>query len=306
MKNLFKGEKKNKETLLLYFIIISLLIHIFVFWGFHETIQSSHKVEKKPEAVWIKLPPKQIADIAKPKVQERPEQAKAEGLYDQKVKEETVAKKSIPQPQSAPQKGQPEIKKKPPPQKKEASPAKPKNENELKPKKANDLGLKPLEKKNISKDIQNHNQPSSTKAQPHIPGMPEATQSTGADRRLFDDTLPTYRYGNRTYINVMANPHVQYFVELKRKFQMAFSWRNAVLPHMPDIYGKRVQAIVGFTIDKSGNLVQTVTIRSSGYQAFDGETKRTIKVSSPFSSPPINLLDEKGELNVTLIPILLP
>jgi TonB family protein len=112
--------------------------------------------------------------------------------------------------------------------------------------------------------------------------------------------LPGYKIGNKTYINAQANPDVQYFVELKRKFGLTWSPSLAVRGLGSDLAGKSTLTVaLGFTIDKTGRLTEVFTIRSSDVGPYDQEAYRTVKANAPFTRPPLHLVDEEGNLHVS-------
>lgn len=262
------------------FLILSLLLH-FVFVYFVRDPLSSIEIKKtKPLPVFFKLAqpeklPNQIVDIPKPAQEQRPDQPSAQALYDQSVTDETVQR---PQPTPikpvTPQE-QPRTAKKPETTKKpikpEVTPAK--KFEELYGKKA---ASEPTE---------------------HIPGMPEARE-TVAQNQPRDDFLPHYKYGNRTYVNTLANPHIGYYVELKRKFRLTFNPAPHLRGYTTAVAQGQVNVVLGVSVDRNGQLASLVTLRSSGIPSFDSEGRRTITDSAPFSAPPAHLLGPDGMLHM--------
>lgn len=251
---------KKKFPLLWKLLFLSILLHLLlvVLFGFW-IIRSSLK-DIKPPPVWVNLtqPPRQLADIAKPAKEEKPDKAAAEGLYNQKAKEETVApstKKSASRPSSP---SRPE------------SPPRPKETPKKSPAPAPEPKPQPV--------------PEPPPAQ-HIPGMP------GQMAAPSQDFLTGYKVGNRTYINVNANPGIGYFVELKRKFRLTWSPQSILRMYADQARGrKQVSVVLGVSVNAGGGLNNVFVIKSSGLPGFDGEGIRTIKASAPFSPPPADKL----------------
>ena len=113
-----------------------------------------------------------------------------------------------------------------------------------------------------------------------------------------DDFLPSYKIGNRTYLNALANPSIFYFVELKRKFRLAFNPEPSIRYNLDKITRGQMAVIWGVSVDAQGKLKDLILIRSSGLSDYDQEARRTISVSAPFSQPPAHLLEQDGLLNM--------
>lgn len=257
-------------------------------WDFLRPIK-----QVQPKAVFVTLPPpRQLVDQPKPKASVKPKQARAESLHDVSVKEETVAA----QPQkSAPVPPKPQAPVTPP------KPLLPPPSNTQKP----DPQPQPVQKNPISLKDALASVQSEKKAQEkqELKKFEPVRQTPVQDFKsgfysAGGDYLPDYKVGNRTYVNALANPEIQYFIELKRKFQMTWNPRD-VLRNDATLRKKgKIVTVLGVSVDADGGLKQVVLIQSSGNQPFDAEAYRTVRDSSPFSRPPVFLLKEEGLVNM--------
>lgn len=114
------------------------------------------------------------------------------------------------------------------------------------------------------------------------------------------DFFPDYKKGDRTYLNVLRFPKVEYFVRLKKIFRTTFdpvpSLRSSMMT--TQISKGQVEVRLAVSIDRFGNLDELFVINSSGLPLYDAEAKRTIKASSPFAKPPADLLDTSSKLRM--------
>lgn len=233
----------SRKKGLIIVVVASLLLHFLVLFILSVVMTQIDKSLPEPAPVWVELKkmdsPRQIADIPKPKREEKPDKADAVSMYDQKVKDEIV-KQGMEQ-QSASVKPSP---------------------------------LKP--------------EPDSRKLV-KMPGLPEARKEMPATL-VPDDFLPDYKWGNRTYINTLAQPNMAYFVELKRKYRLTWNPAPILRGHANEISRGKISVVLGVSVNSRGELADLVVIRSSGYYDYDQEGKRTIRSSSPYSAPAANLL----------------
>lgn len=131
--------------------------------------------------------------------------------------------------------------------------------------------------------------------------LPERKSSDAFNEALPEDFYPDFRRGSHTYLNVLRFPDVQYFVRLKRVFKM--TW-NPEPPLRIAAFNTRinrgtVEAVLGVSVDRKGNLAEAFVYRSSGIGRYDEEALRTIRASSPFSVPPAKLLEGDGLLRMS-------
>jgi TonB family protein len=256
--------RREKITI---FILFSLLLHL-LFLGLGTFFNEGERPKPPPEVeVTILKKPYQIADIAPPEKEEKPKDAKFLGLYDSRVEKEQVAPTLTPSTRK--QAGAPEPKKEAPEKTKEKT----KEREGEGPK----LAAKTPEKK----------------VQPEIEGD-ETLEA------LPEDFYPDYKIGDRTYLNVFRFPKIGYFVRLKKIFKTTF---NPVPSIRPYIYSNQVskgqvEVVMAVSIDRIGNLAELFVINSSGLPLYDQEALRTIKDSSPFASPPADLLDKSSKLRM--------
>lgn len=242
---------------MLLFFFLSFFIHLAVLFLLKSgLIRYEKNIPPQEKIVFISLQKNlPIADIEKPQKEETPKEATAQGLYNQRVEKETVATSTQPQKKPSQRASQ---------EKKQTHQQEPKKE--FSQKKVEDLIFKKEEV---------------------IPGMPEQAEEPF---RSEGDFLPNYTIGNRTYLNTLANPNIAYFVELKRKFKLTFNPVPALRAHINEISRGKIDVILGVSVNAQGNIADLIIIRTSGIQAYDQEGIRTVRASSPFTSPPSNLL----------------
>ena len=221
-----------------------------------------------------------IVDIPEPKRQEKPKQPSAQSVYDSSVKEETVALPTKEQAASQASQEKPKSK-----SSKQTEP-----EPEKSPQKTLEEALISLKQEQRQKEHQNFAkfEPSKTL------DLSELKMGFGAAR----DYLPNYKLGNRTYLNAEANPHVAYFVELKRKFRLSWNPGSALRQNRSGLEKGQVETVWGVSVDRAGKITGLILLKESGNSAFDHEARRTISVSSPFSSPPAHFLEKDGQLHM--------
>lgn len=276
------NEQNNKITL---FVLISVLIHLVFFFFLRDGLNHLAQVAP-PKPIWLDLKnvqlPQQIADIPKPAHEEVPDKASAQALYNQKVSVETVN----PMPPSPAQgtggtgvTSRPTVLKQTQPQK------------EKKEKK--EFTMKNPETELIEKPLPT---PQEELSKPQrMPGIPEE-ESSGAPAA--DDYFPNYKVGSRTYLNTLANPSIAYYVELKRKFKLTWNPVSALQSSANEISRGKLDVVVGVSLNKNGELADLIVIRSSGIDNYDKEGLRAIRVSSPFSAPPSQILAEDSMLHM--------
>lgn len=225
---------------------------------------------KKNAVIFDLQPPKlpaqnlPLADINKPKTQQRPKKASAWGKYNSSVKQETVSKNfSKTNQPKGPGSSQP-------------TQNQPTKNLSLKEQ------LKLLQQKSEQKEKQKFAALDTNREFKTGIGVP-----TGGNT---DDYLPNFKIGNKTYLNTLANPNIAYYVELKRKFRMTFAPKRALQGHWNEVSRGQLACIWGVSVDSNGNLSGLKLIRSSGLSSYDYEAQRTIRASAPFSRPPSNML----------------
>lgn len=253
------------------YLLLSLLLHAALLLLVTRAMTTPVLAEKTIEIIPIEEVPDErnfrIADIEKPAEEHKPKQAKFLGMYDSTVSQESVA-----------------ITKKPSKRQGEAKRRKPSG------------GPRKRSRKSVSKDklfafdesIFDSKQKSSQE-RPAEPG--------GA----LDDFYPDFKRGARTYLNVLRHPDVEYFVRLKRAFKIAFNPVPALKSHFANnlITRGSIDVVLGVSVNRSGNLSELFIFRSSGITAYDQEALRTVRSSSPFSTPPNKFVDDDGLLRMS-------
>lgn len=95
-------ENRKRKRFILFFALISIFFHgalVLLLYVFPEYMRGPNLPTPEEEVVWVSpevLSPAQIADIERPKVEQRPEKARFAGQYDSAVKEESVARPKPP------------------------------------------------------------------------------------------------------------------------------------------------------------------------------------------------------------------
>lgn len=282
---------KNRDPILLFFTV-SILFHLVLYlFGIGPASKLAALVGKQKEEAPVEFSlfdgksQYQIADIAKPEKEEKPDNAKFVGVYDSRVDEETVA------PSRRPSAGSGESSQKSPESSDKSQEKQQTSKNEKPDQKTEDAqeGADVSEQKVADKKSEKKSSPSSGQA-----GLNDYMESG-----LPEDYFPNYKVGEHTYLNVLRFPKVSYFVRLKKIFNTTWNPRSALMySGMNQLAKGQVEVVLGVTVDKSGNLSEMFVINSSGLPTYDQEAQRTIKDSSPFAAPPKELLDEGAKLRM--------
>lgn len=274
-------------------VFLSILLHgLFLGMGaflsvFHPPASLPIEALKKDEPIEITLYPKhgyQIADIAPPAKEEKPDDAKFLGMYDSKVNQEVVAPTSGP---SAKAEGGKKASHKEVTEKAEKA----EKGKSSEPRLAGEgyhLASKPSEKP----------EKAAAPKQSAEVGKESSTDGTDLFEGLSDDFFPDYKVGDRTYLNVLKYPKIGYFVRMKKIFRTTFNPIPSIRQSMLSISKGQIEVVLGVTIDKSGKLSDLMVIRSSGNPAYDQEATRTIRDSAPFAAPPSEFLNGPGVLRM--------
>lgn len=273
-------------ALLLSLLLIHLPLVVFI-RSFGELGLFKRESVSKPDAVFVTLPqPREIVDLPKPKRSQKPDQARVQSAHDVSAKKETVAATSKPSQSRSVKKAESSASKAP-------SPKAPKKHPEPR------LESRPVSLADALLVIQKEKDEKELKELKRFE-KPEKMDLTSLQTSFSSggDFLPDYKVGSRTYVNALGNPHIQYFIELKRKFRMTWN-PGSVLQHEPDLRKKgEVTTVFGVSVNNDGKISRLILLKSSGSSGFDAEAKRTIRDSSPFSRPPVFLLKEEKELHM--------
>lgn len=254
------------------YLLVSIVLHALVFvFLLPRAFTVPEFAEKTIEIIPVEEVPElkqyRIADIEKPEVEKKPDEAKFLGMYDSMVGEETVAVTRRP----AKRRGGP----------------KSKPSSRSRPKKAR----KPASRDKLFAFDQ------SLFEKKQSPSEQRSSASGGA----LDDFYPDFKRGVNTYLNVLRHPDVKYFVRLKRAFKIAFNPGPSLRDHFSHNRVTRgsVDVVLGVSVDRLGNLSELFIFRGSGIPTYDREAIRTVRASSPFSSPPEKFVDGDGLLRMS-------
>lgn len=277
----------------------------------------------------------ELADIAKPKVEKIPQKARFKSQYNSSVKDETVAprvpKKARIDAETAEEDGQkgddaertgpkreakrkdvamvnpkeaalePKPPEEKPPEELPAEKSISLKDLELHPSDFKDLMKEPKKKKEDQKETKvAMKKDQETRDFNLMPSMGKTGQPGDVDH-FAHDFLPGVKIGDKTYLDALAFPDVQYFTRLKRAFRMRF---NPVPPLRAHLSGNRlvvgkVNVTMAVSVSSSGQITELFVVKSSGIPGYDDEALRTIRQSSPFSAPPQKIMDKDGMLRMT-------
>lgn len=316
--------KNSSRALIIAFLLSLLLIHIPLLtliylnedlFGDQEADQAQKNKIDRDKVVMMDLNemnlPPNIVDIDKPLNQAVPKKPTAQSLYNSSVKKETVAKGFNKKPTPLGQSQKPIQQ-----QAQQAKqPQKPKtvtedlNQKQLDVLKKRDEPIIPKSGLSMQEQLKLLNQKQkSTESQKYSDrfevknpsASPLYKSSIGSpDGGNTGEFLPNYTIGNKTYLNTLANPHIGYFVELRRKFRFAFNPMRALQGSMNELTrGSQLSVIWGLSVDPNGNIGGLTLIRSSGVASYDDEARQTIRKSAPFTKPPPHMLTPDKQLNM--------
>lgn len=257
------------------YLIISIAIHILLALFGHYYSPPLENVERIVEITPVIEPdgtkPARIADIDKPAVEKKPQQPKFLGMYDSAVDKEMVASGKVAE--KAGEKGS-----KTPAEK---TSKKEKPEKETPDKKLDTDKLYSLKKTS--------------------PSARSAKRGDDGDGISSGDFFPDFKVGSKTYLNVLRYPGVDYFVRMKRVFRTTFNPEPSLRSHfaMNQISRGSIEVVLGVSVNKQGGLSELFVFRSSGVPEYDEEALRTVRASSPFSSPPDKFVEKDGQLRMS-------
>lgn len=258
------------------YVILSVVIHILLFWGGQYFVQPQKIAEDVVEIVPVVEPsgaqPARIADIDKPAVEQKSKQPKFLGMYDSATDKEQVASGKVAE--KGGEKGS-------------KTPA-PKNDQKQK-----------VEKQQPDKKLDADKLYSFNKQR--ALGGKSSKRGDDGSGVTSGDFFPDFKVGAKTYLNVLRYPDVDYFVRMKRAFRMTFDPEPALRSHftMNQVSRGSIEVILGVSVNKQGGLSELFVFRSSGIPDYDEEALRTVRASSPFSSPPDKFVEKDGQLRMS-------
>lgn len=141
-----------------------------------------------------------------------------------------------------------------------------------------------------------------TSVRPRLPATAMSEQmGSGFAAYVPEDYFPDYRHGGHTYLNVLKRPGVDYFVQLKRAFKLAWDPIPPLRAHFAanEVSRGSVQVVLGVSVDRQGNLGELFILKGSGLGRYDAEALRTVRASSPFASPPVSLVAADGTVRMS-------
>lgn len=217
----------------------------------------------------------QTVDIPEPLKQEKPDNAKYLGQYDMKTNHETVQdpRLTLPSREAARSSagGNP-----PPP-------------------------LDPSKLTSFDRQLfaMNDARPSPKGAKSTL--QTEVSEQLGKESGVLpEEYFNDYRFGEHTYLNVLRHPDVEYFVRLRRVFRLAWNPIPVVRQALAfqQVTRGQVRVVLAVTVNKKGELDELFVLHGSGVPGYDDEALRTVKASSPFSTPPTKFLENDGRLRM--------
>lgn len=309
----------------LIFVVVSLLLHLTLLVSVYEIPWFRSEAPAPPppqEVVFVRaqdvlpaLPQGlELADIAKPAVEEAPDRAHFAAAYNSKVEKETVARK-------IPKEAKPEVEVSEEPKaskaktnRKAAQKNEPPREFAQQPDRKkgsapkeislSDLQVKTSDFKDLAEDFgspEGKDKDREADRGPDLAALPRFKDFSGPGDHFVHDFMPNVQIGDKTYLNTQAMPNVQYFTRLKRIFRMRFNPANPLVSYFRYnrvVVGK-VNVTMAVEVSASGELKKLFVMRSSGIPGYDEEALRTIRQSAPFSAPPRAILGKDGMLRMT-------
>jgi len=242
-------------------IIASLVVHLLLvlITAYYYNYRTYDPPEKE-EIVMVDLQNNyQIADIAKPKVEKRPEKAKHIGIYDSSIKEETVAEFSPRAPGRPVHRGGEGI------------------ENIKKPTPAND-GVERIAMMRERKQV--FSLPSTRLPEDFYPDFKRGSHTY----------INVMKHQDVGYF-------VQLKRIFKLAWDPTHALRSHYAAG--EVSRGSVKVILGLSISKSGELDELFVINGSGLKEYDHEAMRAVRASSPFHAPPSKLVTKDGKLRVS-------
>lgn len=324
--------EKRKPPFLLIFLILSLLLHLLLFWHYRYWQPAAKALEalRKKQAQQI---PVQIIDLPKkqknkPKPAKPPKKPHFLADRNQTVKKETKAEPSAPppvkvkprppvprprpqpkpQPQAQPAKPEPKVKveaqnkTRPPKIKHGIAVPKPARKPARKPRPGKKAARKPIPKPAPPRKVEKP-APKPNKLSKLFPTYDELTKF---DRQEEQHRRTAPPGPNRPHIpgklkrsttislNTMSFEYHSYYLALKRKIELVWEY-----PYEARRRGIQGRLRIHFVINLDGSLAEVKILRSSGSNLLDYEAVRAIKNAAPFPPLPKRMNTRTLTVNAT-------
>lgn len=257
------------------YVLASFLLHALILALLPRAVATLEFKEEPIEVFAVAEPPTKeggwrIADIPKPEVQQRPEEAKLLGLYDSAVREESVGP-GLPPRSAGGKRG--------------ALKERPRGQRALddRPRARADKLLA------FDRTIFDEGRAARDEG------------GNAAESGSLDDFFPDFKRGAHTYLNVLRYPDVEYFVRLKRAFRIAFNPEPSLRDHFlrNQVARGSIDVVLGVSVRTDGEIAELFVFRTSGIASYDGEALRTVRASAPFARPPEKFLSDDGLLRMS-------
>lgn len=265
-------------------------------------------------------PPRQVVDIAKPKEEKEPDEAKFSSKYNSSVKKESRSafdknikargKKLNRQGEQA---------------KRKQLAVNQKNQQKISQEKKDILGAKQVQRKEQKSGYQGEKgkMTQGEKVKKEIDGAVKGSEKKREEKMAIvgghripqryllssagsnnprtspsNDYLKNIALGDETALNTKKFLYADYYNRIKQAVSYYWTPAQTMLVNDPrgSIYGKqnrstRLKAIIG----KRGKLLSLVVARPSGVDILDREALDAFSAAAPFPNPPKQLMNEKGE-----------
>ena len=345
----FRGNGTRKSGKLIIFILLSVLLHGLFFLikidlsdnkNDSENLVSIRYIDDstgvKPPATPV-LPPKpekkredskpkgQVVDIAKPKIEKKPEKSRFLSEYDSSVKQETVSAQhddninvrgerlkrqlarkaenvNVESDENMVMPMQSADMQKPEPAKAEKI-----KKGELKGFEGDDGSYAAGKEKEIAGKIDARDD-KDEEGRVNVGGrwipkklLPYLNGSDAVLMSPSNDFLEDVKKGNETYLNTKKFLYAAYFNNMKNAVSRNWSPGTAIIVNDPmgRMYGRKDRFTkLKVFISSKGKLVKAKVITSSGVDFLDREAINAFKMAAPFAPPPEVLLNEDKQLEI--------
>ncbi len=308
--------EKKEPPYLLYFLLLSLLLHLLLLWHYRYWQPAAKALEelRKKQARQIPVQIVELPPRPKKKITPKPPPKKPRFLADrnQRTKQETRVEESSPppvkvRPQPPAPKPRPQVKPqpkaKPAPARKATAKAKPKT-RPYKSRSGIPVAGKKIEKPRpkTRTEVKKQQQKPVKKAQPDLKKLfPTFNQLTQYDRERRRTAPPgpnrphlpsKLRRSTEVSLNTLDYKFHSYYLALKRKIELVWEY-----PYAARRAGIQGRLLIRFVINQDGSLASVRILRSSGSGLLDQEAIRAIREAAAF--PPLPARMNTKTLTVT-------